>query len=382
MKGLRRISFRECYEPPHEGENLPCDEEERYDLDLWFEFETGCLFFCHENNEFYRTAAPPADAVPIPTTPDESDTDCLPECFLGTSLLSLTAEDTPGFVLYFDNGGIIELELDHYYLGTEGPSNPYLCPQFYSPAWLAAEEHAATKAYLDEQMEAASGHNLLEHVPEGPLPPAAETTPQEAEATAPRGSIGDFVNDATPAEREQCHRVLWSGEYVRWATRPLLHRWNNTTLIHFVLGILWTAWCAFVVSKMVEQQPEAATEAANTVFLSTLPFWCVGLWLITSPWRLPRRLRKALYIITNKRTIVMEGGFFSHNVQSWELAKNMVADREELSGDRGRLLFCDRASVHTDSSSVRHGGFLYLGNMARAEKELRRALEARRQRKR
>ncbi len=389
---LRRICFRECYEPAHDWDNLPEGVEEHYDLDFWFVFEDACLAFLHGERRFCLCPAPPeegGEVKSIPSTPDVMETSCLPKCFLSASLLSITEEKEPGFILRFDNGGIIELGLDYLYLEAEGAGNPYLSPNFYSAPWLADPENAATRGYLDEELAAGEGRNILETLQEEPLPATpANGVPEallqvEAEEEEERQvSISDFVNELTPREREHVNRALWSGEQVRWATRPQLHLWNNSSLTQFVLGVIWTSICTFAFFEMQEQQgvmtPEGDSAGlGNHLLFSFLPFWCVGLWLLSSPWRQRHRLRETLYIITSRRAIVSEAHLFSWNMQSWKLAKNMVRSRDELSGGRGCLFFCEGEGEHT-----RGGGFLYLADLARAEKELRRALEAKKGRSR
>ncbi len=407
LKRLRGIRFVEHAVPlPALGEYPTPDElEEGYALDFWFEFEDMCLFYSHADKGFYRAAHPPKEAQLIPTTPNEGETGCLPESFLGASLLSLTADEDRGYVLRFDTGGVIELGAEDL-LFSDGPRGFYLSPNFYTPTWLADEENASTAAYLEEQMATKGGKNLLESLATAPQPPCdsaggtSEAEPAQAEPMGATGAEGVEEGDAaaeaasetaeevgaphtglseilaglslSPRERAGLDAALRPGESIRWATRPhpvALSLWGSP---RFIMGLLLLAglvhWLGTVTETLAAEAAAAGVEPHYSgVFVVALPLGLLTLWLLATPWLEQRQHRRTLYVITSERALIAAEGLFSWKLQRWALGTELVVSRENREEGRGSLLFSEPAV-----------GFLHLPDVARAHSELRRAIKARR----
>ncbi len=388
MKHLQQVHFLEYGELRSVfDDDLPPGAEEDYALDYWFEFEDTCLACTHQGGtRFSRCEAPPANAKPIPISPDAMVTSCMNEALLGSSLSGIVAAGEGGYILRLAEGGLIELEADCSLMG-DGPSLSYLRPHFYSPDWLAAPENASTRAWLDEEL----AHNQAVAVQDAP--PPAETTPAPSPTgpppweQLPRAQATDFVNDVAPREQSWLNKKLWENEWVCWATRPQAPLWDAHVTTEAVVGALLLAGTV-VFCALAALHPQHGTGlwlnpsssfTANLV-LSTLPLWGFALFLLLTPWRRRHRLRHTLYVITNTRAIVLRCGLLPHEPQWWLLTPKHCYLCEQGTGEQGHLIFSTYDLSREDLSPQNRQGFLHLSNLSRAHKELRTVIAANRHR--
>ncbi len=73
--------------------------------------------------------------------------------------------------------------------------------------------------------------------------------------------------------------------------------------------------------------------------LLTLPFWTLLLWVVSKPWRKYRCARRTLYLLTNRRAIVLQGRLFGHRRHLFPLQRGMI-DAVAVRGDgSGNIVF-------------------------------------------
>ncbi len=194
------------------------------------------------------------------------------------------------------------------------------------------------------------------------------------------------MSDVSPSERVEVAGELWEAEIIRWATRPQPRFWCADTGVRFVVAALMVGFILFW-SGMVMQHPERANilrigSLFTSVIVNTAPFWLPALFLASYPWRQRLKARRTLYIITDRRAVVITPRLGSWKKRSWRLARNMVVRGEARPDKWGNLVFTEIIGGH----SVEHGrqvwryGFLALPDVWQAEKELRKTIEARRKR--
>ncbi len=215
-----------------------------------------------------------------------------------------------------------------------------------------------------------------------PTPPP----PPEAPDALPRPELLAFVPDATPRERREVEAELWEAELIRWATRPQPLIWCAGTWTRLIVATLGLSFIVFWCGKAMQQAERVLLPIEPpllSALISTAPLWLTLLFLATQPWRKRLKARRTLYLITDRRAIVMKPRLFSPSqARSWKLARNMVVRGEAHPDKRGNLVLTEHIIGNGGSPEytrqVWRYGFLDLTNVWEAEKELRKAIEARR----
>lgn len=112
---------------------------------------------------------------------------------------------------------------------------------------------------------------------------------------------------------------LESGERVRWAGQPEPSgRVGWGALVPILFAIPWTAFSLFWMAAaggFVPPFGDGKLDASRMVFsLFGIPFVLVGLGMLSSPFWIRRRVRKAaaatVYMVTDRRAVVFDGGYF------------------------------------------------------------------------
>ncbi len=196
--------------------------------------------------------------------------------------------------------------------------------------------------------------------------------------------VSDFVNDLSHREREELDKTLLHGEQVRWATRPQPQLWCFESLLMFVSSIpgliflgIWTHGALGFPDTL--EEVTLSNSMTLPALLISIPLWATILYFITFPWRRQSKLAHSLYLLTNRRALVLEPALFSRTkTHPYQLTDNMVLERHAHSGGRGDLIFAiERHRSSKGGTRTYRYGFKDLPNLERAEHELTSALAAR-----
>ena len=102
----------------------------------------------------------------------------------------------------------------------------------------------------------------------------------------------------------------------------------------------WFRWIVVVLASVI--LVGMALEKARVYPLApllTLPFWGILLWVASEPWRKYRCARRTLYLLTNRRAIVLQGRLFGHRSHLFTLQRGMI-DAVAVRGDgSGNIVF-------------------------------------------
>ncbi len=185
-------------------------------------------------------------------------------------------------------------------------------------------------------------------------------------------SASDFVNDIHPQEQEQLARELREGETLRWAARPQGNFWEFGSASDLFCGLIASLVLGWMTARIVAEFCDLLWLPLGMV----LPFWCLVLWHTSAPWRRLWRLRRTLYIITNRRALVTEPGVLMQwRVQSWPLREHMVLQRRAYGAGHGQLVFSHETVYPMFGRAYAdERGFLCLADLSRAENELQQAI--------
>ena len=175
-----------------------------------------------------------------------------------------------------------------------------------------------------------------------------------------------------PAElRDLVDAELESGERVLWSAQPRASRMALGCLPLVLFGIPWTAFAVFWTAAASGFVFGGGHGPARLFGLFGLPFVLIGLAMLSSPLWALRKARRTLYVITDRRAILFDGG---RNTAIRSFGPEALADtrRRQRPDGSGDILF-DRTV-----SSDRHGhtrervqGFLGIPNVREVERLLR-----------
>lgn len=99
-----------------------------------------------------------------------------------------------------------------------------------------------------------------------------------------------------------------------------------------------------------------------------VPFVLFGVWVITTPARARRLLRNTVYVVTDRRAVIIERGYWGTNAHSFgpeQLAGLRLVERP---GGRGDVILSE--TVYVDSDGDRRAipvGFLNIPDARRVE---------------
>ena len=135
--------------------------------------------------------------------------------------------------------------------------------------------------------------------------------------------------DLSLADRQMVECNLMQKEEVLWVGKPVPRLFSASNLGAFIFSLPWLAFISFWTFMA------AQTSLAFAAF--SLPFWCIGIGLFSSPWWGLRKQKRTVQVITNRRAMELYPGFFgSMKSHVWPLEPGMVKSctvRKDGSGD-------------------------------------------------
>ena len=135
--------------------------------------------------------------------------------------------------------------------------------------------------------------------------------------------------DLSLADRQMVECNLMQKEEVLWVGKPVPRLFSASNLGAFIFSLPWLAFISFWTFMA------AQTSLAFAAF--SIPFWCIGIGLFSSPWWGLRKQKRTVQVITNRRAMELYPGFFgSMKSHVWPLEPGMVKSctvRKDGSGD-------------------------------------------------
>ena len=163
-------------------------------------------------------------------------------------------------------------------------------------------------------------------------------------------TTNDYAGKGTlPPELEQrVQSELTAGERLVWIGRARPDLYRRQTVFLAIFGAIFGGAPLFMLAKGL------AAGAPLFPYLFTLPFLLIGGYLLTAPIWMPRRVRRIIYALTDRRTLIWEPGWFRdrYTVRSYtrESLGRMV--RVDRAGETGDLVFEEFYTRSTDSDGA------------------------------
>lgn len=168
-------------------------------------------------------------------------------------------------------------------------------------------------------------------------------------------------------------RELEAGEFIKWVEQPLPRFFTLQSLAYFLFGIPWTAFAIFWTYREAGFKIPVLHEGIKFEHLFALfgvPFVLVGFWLLTSPLREWLKPFRTVYLITDKRAISIESGWFTI-IRNYTSAQLKDLYRKERGDGTGDVVITTRLRRGGEGNSwTEEIGFMNVRNPREVEKLL------------
>lgn len=116
-----------------------------------------------------------------------------------------------------------------------------------------------------------------------------------------------------PRELEdKVNRELEPGEKIRWMEQPIPRYFTPVSIGAFLFGIPWTAFAIFwICGASGFRMPDFSKGGFSFFPLFGVPFVLVGLAMLSAPLWSYRKAFKTVYVITDRRAIMFDGGWMT-----------------------------------------------------------------------
>ncbi len=130
-------------------------------------------------------------------------------------------------------------------------------------------------------------------------------------------------------DRQMVEANLMQKEEVLWVSKPVPRLFSAANLGSFIFSLPWLAFISFWTFMAAQ---------SSLVFAAfSIPFWCIGIGLFSTPWWGLRKQKRTVQVITNRRAMELYPGIFgSFKSHVWPLEPGMVQSctvRKDGSGD-------------------------------------------------
>lgn len=165
---------------------------------------------------------------------------------------------------------------------------------------------------------------------------------------------------------------LRPGEGLRWVDQPMPSRMALSALPATLFAIPWTAFALFWVWGA--SKASAKAPGPGELFpLFGVPFVLVGLGMLTSPLWAMRAAARTVYVVTDRRAIVIASGVWGGvSVRSFEPEKLVDLRRDQRSDGSGSLVFGQDEKISSKGGRrMVDYGFLAVRDVREAEEYVR-----------
>lgn len=103
---------------------------------------------------------------------------------------------------------------------------------------------------------------------------------------------------------------LEAGEHVTWTGQPMASRFARRNIGMVLFGIPWTAFILFWIAGASGFKVPDFSHPVALAPLFGLPFLLIGFWMLSSPYWEFCRARRTAYVITNRRALILDAGYW------------------------------------------------------------------------
>ncbi|MDO5465174.1 MAG: hypothetical protein Q4F40_09580 [Akkermansia sp.] len=185
--------------------------------------------------------------------------------------------------------------------------------------------------------------------------------------------------DLDVSDREWVESVLQADEELLLLCKPQvrLWRWEYTPITLF--SILWLGGVAtisiFALCKSIDQLSEEPGILLLLLFF--VPFWVLGIGMLSTPWRMRALDRRTVYLLTNRRAVVLRPSDFRFlpTQKDYPLEHGMIKEVQEKGDGSGSLVFGYEVQQTKGGENYLPVGFLHVPQLQRVKDILLSALQ-------
>lgn len=170
------------------------------------------------------------------------------------------------------------------------------------------------------------------------------------------------------------HRELDTGEIITWVEQPIARFFSAPSIGIILFGIPWTSFALFWMwGALGFQVPnfQKGIQPQHLFALFGVPFVAVGFFMLSSPYWQWQTMRNTVYLITNKRAIIIQGSS-SITIRSFPPAQVNDLYRRENPDGSGDVIMSIRNWKDSDGDARREEiGFVGVRRVQQVEKMLK-----------
>lgn len=136
-------------------------------------------------------------------------------------------------------------------------------------------------------------------------------------------------------------------EHIVWQAQPKPGLYSRRAWPIVLFGIPWTGFAVFWIFGAAGFKWPTFQSGADLFPLFGVPFVLIGLGLLSTPLWMRRAARRTIYVITDRRAIVI-GGAWALNVESFQPSRLHEIRRKQRRDGSGDLIFRTEVSQNRD----------------------------------
>ena len=185
--------------------------------------------------------------------------------------------------------------------------------------------------------------------------------------------------DLDVRDREWVESVLQADEELLLLCKPQVRLWRAGYLPMALFAALWLGIIGTISFFTVRECLECVQEKPGLLLmvLFLLPFWVVGIGFVHSPWRLRELDRRTVYLLTNRRAVVLRPSEFRFRPtqKDYPLEHGMIKEVQEKRDGSGSLVFGYEVQQTKGGENYLPVGFLHVPQLQRVRDILLSALQ-------
>ncbi|MDB5387120.1 MAG: hypothetical protein JWM11_2766 [Planctomycetaceae bacterium] len=176
-----------------------------------------------------------------------------------------------------------------------------------------------------------------------------------------------MFDPAIPATlKEILMRELDRDENLLWSAVPKPVFFNGPTTSAFLFAIPWTAFSVFWTVGAAGFKIPQFNQGEELFPLFGIPFFLIGIGLLSAPLWAYRSSLKTVYAITDRRAITVEGGM-SYTIRSYRPEKLTEIFRREHQDGTGDIIITRIAWKNSEDKQMQELGFLRIRDAKNVE---------------
>lgn len=181
--------------------------------------------------------------------------------------------------------------------------------------------------------------------------------------------------DLSLRDREWVESVLAVDEELRLVCKPQVRLWRWEYLPVALFAFVWiSAVCAFTVSAVPRALEDVWDKPGHLlILLFMLPFWLVSLCFILSPWRLRTVGARTMYLMTNRRALVLAPTLFRlrPSLKEYPLEGGLIREVREAADGSGDVVLDYEERRSKNGVYYVPVGFMHVPQVRRVEEVMR-----------